>query len=360
MLEHARLRDREIDWTFFCTLDSPAELEPRAKAAGAKVVHASAPIGRKLRFLAALRSELRRGRYDVLHCHHDLISGAYFLASAGLRVPTRIVHVHNADDGVPTPNALKRWLFREPLRRTCLAAANQVAGISNHTLDHFLRDRARRPGRDLVHYYGVDPSPFQRISATRAELRRVLGLPLDAPAMLFFGRMTPEKNPVFAVDVLAAIRRRSPEAVAVFAGAGSLETEVRKRAAELGQEDHVHCLGWRSDAAEVMSACDLFILPRPHSPMEGFGLAVVEAQLAGLRLLLSHGIADDPLLPNAVVRRLELDSGAEAWADAAIELLATRPTSHADALSALRASPMDLDHALDELLAIHAGTTGGS
>ncbi len=88
--------------------------------------------------------------------------------------------------------------------------------------------------------------------------------------------------------------------------------------------------------------------------MEGFGLAVVEAQLAGLRMLLSCGIADDPLLPTASFRRLSLSAGPKAWADAAVELSQATTPSRAIALSALRKSPVDLDRALDALIGLYA------
>ena len=102
--------------------------------------------------------------------------------------------------------------------------------------------------------------------------------------------MVPEKNPVFTVEVLAELRGMDPRAVAVFAGAGSQERAVLKRARELGIENSVRMVGWRNDLPEIMSCSDWFILPHPEYPVEGFGLAVVEAQLAGLRMLLSRGI----------------------------------------------------------------------
>jgi hypothetical protein len=103
-----------------------------------------------------------------------------------------------------------------------------------------------------------------------------------------------------------------------------------------------------------MSASDLFILPRPERPMEGFGLAVVEAQLAGLRLLLSQGIPDDPLLPGACFRRLPLSVGASVWAQAAQELLYQTAPVRSEALGALRRSPMEMNRALQGLLALYA------
>jgi glycosyltransferase involved in cell wall biosynthesis len=353
MLEHGRRRGEALDWTFYCTLDAPGALTQAAQALGAQVVASPVTLSDQAAFARALRGELKAGAYDVLHCHHDLVSGLYLAASVGLPIKRRLVHAHNADEDVLTPSHWKRALYRPVLRRTCLALADRVVGISDHTLDTFLAGRPRRPGRDVVHYYGVDPSPFDGSAPDRAAFRRDLGLAEDAVVMLFGGRLTPEKNPVFAVDVLAQLRRREPRAVGVFAGAGSQEQAVLDRARLLGVEDAVRMLGWRDDMPHIMRAADLFILPRPEHPMEGFGLAVVEAQLAGLPLLVSRGLPHDPFLPTARYRQLPLAAPAEDWADAAVQLL-EQPPNPAEALAALAASPMDMDRALANLMALHA------
>lgn len=351
MLRHASAGGVRLNWTFYCQLPAPGTLEGAARELGARVVHSPAPIGNTRAFMTALRRDLREGQYDVLHCHHDLMSAVYLAAAFGLPVGRRIVHAHNADGHLPT-NQLKAALLREPMRRICLKA-DRVVGISNHTLETMLAGRTRRAGRDVVHYYGVDPAPFVSARADRIGFRRSLGLAEDALVMLFGGRITPEKNPVFAVEVFAKLLAREPKVALVFAGTGSLEEAVLARARELGVAEHVRMLGWRDDLAEIMCACDWFILPRPEWPMEGFGLAVLEAQLAGLRLLLSLGIPDDPLLPTACERRLSLADDPQLWADAAIELwLGPKPSREA-ALAALRASPMDMDFALADLLALY-------
>jgi len=354
MLAHARRRGEPLDWTFYCIGVEPGPRDCEARALGARVVRSPAPIGDKLAFAAALRAEVAAGGYDVLHAHHDLICGVYLLATAGLPVPLRIVHVHNLDEEVLTPSRLKQAVLRPSLRRACLTMADRIVGNSEHALDAFLAGRRRDPLRHRVHLYGIDPAPFVAAGPDRAAFRRSLGLAEDTPILLFAGRITPEKNPVFAVDVLAALRRRMPQAVAVFAGAGDLEDAVRARAAELGEEAAVRLIGWRGDVAQVMGAGDWFILPHPHHPAEGFGMAVVEAQLAGLRLLISPGVSDAPILPGARWRRRSLTDGADAWADAAVELWNAPAPSRDAALAAFRASPMDLDRALDELVSLQA------
>ncbi|MEJ0065397.1 MAG: glycosyltransferase [Caulobacteraceae bacterium] len=353
MLAHARATGEALDWTFYCADGQAGSRDDEARALGAWVVHSPVPIGDKLAFAKALRAELERGRYDVLHCHHDLISGVYLAASVGLPIGARLVHVHNLDESVLTPSPLKQAVLRPTLRRTCLRLADKIIANSDHALDAFLAGRRRDAARHLVHHLGLDPGRFATAAPDRAAFRRDLGLAPDAAILLFAGRLTPEKNPVFAVDVLAALRRRMPAAVAVFAGDGDLAATIRSRADELGQADAIRLLGWREDVAEVMSASDWFILPHPHAPMEGFGIAVVEAQLAGLRLVLSLGVSDAPILPGAAWRRLSLDDGAEAWADAAAALWSEPAPSRETALAAFHASPMDLDHALADLMRLH-------
>jgi glycosyltransferase involved in cell wall biosynthesis len=353
MLAHAHKRRREVDWSCYSILERPGALDQKAHTLGARVVHSPVPLVEKIKFSRTLRAELHQGSYDVLHCHHDILSALYLLASTGIPICHRIVHVHNADESVPTGSQVKQVLYREPMRRVCLHMADRIVGISEHTLDTFLAGRARRPGRDLVHYYGVDPTPFEHVTADRRGFRRQLSLPDNARILLFGGRLVPEKNPVFVVDVLAHLREIEPRAVAVFAGCGSHEQLVLERARRLRVEDSIRLLGWRRDLPEVMSSSDWFILPHPEYPAEGFGFAVVEAQLAGLRMLLSLGILDDPLLPTACFRQLPLADGPAVWAKAAVDLLQEPAPSRAAAQAALRESPMDLDRALEHLLALH-------
>ena len=167
MLKHGANNGCKLDWTFYCSLRVEGKLDGTARSHGGAVIYSPVPISRKFDFMRALRKEILRGEYEVLHCHHDLVSAIYLAAAIGTPLAKRIVHVHNADEAVPLGSAWKRRLLRGPMRRTCLALADKIVGISNHTLDTFLRGRPRRPGRDLVHYYGIDPQPFLKASADR-------------------------------------------------------------------------------------------------------------------------------------------------------------------------------------------------
>ena len=84
MFGHAQTSGIQLDWTYYCSLPGPGEFDDKARGLGAQIVHSPVPIGQMRGFMAALRGELRRGGYDVLHCHHDLLSAVYLAAAAGL------------------------------------------------------------------------------------------------------------------------------------------------------------------------------------------------------------------------------------------------------------------------------------
>jgi glycosyltransferase involved in cell wall biosynthesis len=353
MHHHARLKGRSIDWWFHVQVEEPGRLESVYPDCALRVIRSPYPLSEWTRFFSAFWCVCLKHRFDVVHIHSDLTSAPYAAAARLAGVRRVIVHVHNADEAVLTPSVRKQRLYRPALRQVCLTLADAIVGISDHTVDTLLAGRSRRLGRDVVHYYGVEPTPFASVSVDRTAFRRELDLPPDALVLLFAGRMVPEKNPCFAVDVLAELRRLDSRAVAVFAGSGSLAEAVRTHAHTQGVGPWIRMIGWRDDVAEVMSASDLFILPRLERPMEGFGLAVIEAQLAGLRMLLSQGIPDDPLLPGASLRRLPLAAGAFVWAQAAKALLDEKAPLRSEALKALSQSPMNMDHALQQLIALH-------
>ena len=353
MLRYGVEQGIKLNWTFYCIIGASGQLDEEVVGMGGKVVFSPVPIGSKLLFMKSLRTELRSGKYDIVHCHHDLVSAVYLIAACGLPIKKRLVHIHNSDESVLTSNRTKQLILRPLMRRVCLLLADRIVGISKHTLAAFLAGRTPLEARDILHYYGIDPGAFVSAEGDRERFRRALGLPRAAKVLLFAGRVVDEKNPLFAVDVLAEMNHRDPSVVGVFVGVGSLDSAVKSRIAELGLDHCFRHLGWRLDIPNIMCCCDWFILPRPEFPMEGLGIAVIEAQLAGLRLLLSKGISDDALLPSSNAVRLPLALGASQWADKGLAMLRNGQPTRGAALDALAASPFAMDTAMTHLLTLH-------
>lgn len=352
MMAHSVECGIPFDWSFYCQLTTPGASAEEASRLGARVDASPVPLSRTLAFLRALRRHVRQLQPDIVHMHHDILSGLYLLAFSGLRCKT-IVHVHNRALSIPVGKAVHAALLRPFLWRSCLSADRLVANSAD-TLAAFLRGRPARPTRDLVHLCGVDSSPFQAAAhELRRQVRAELQISHDTHLLLFAGRVVPEKNPLLVLDVLARVRAMGLEASALFVGDGSSLPEVRAKAVELGLDSAVHTCGFRADVYRYMLASDCFMLATPDSPGEGFGLAVVEAQLAGLPVLVSHGIPDEALLEGARSIRLSSAESVERWAAEAGRLLTVGWQSPVELLERFKESPLAMGHALSLLGRIH-------
>lgn len=116
----------------------------------------------------------------------------------------------------------------------------------------------------------------------RGAARARFGLPPDSPLVVSSGRLNASKNFPVLVRALALL----PEVHLAIAGFGPEHDVLAALAAELGVSDRVHLLGEVHPARifEFLAAGDVYAFP---SLIETFGLAVVEAAIAGLPVVAS-------------------------------------------------------------------------
>lgn len=127
--------------------------------------------------------------------------------------------------------------------------------------------------------HGIKPKAAVK---SRTETRTAFGLPVEAPLLLNVGRLTPQKNQKTVIESLKAL----PAFHFAIAGGGELEAEYRALTNTNGVSDRVHFLGDVSpqDVSNLLRASDMFVFP---STWETFGLAGVEAALAGMPIVAS-------------------------------------------------------------------------
>jgi glycosyltransferase involved in cell wall biosynthesis len=132
-------------------------------------------------------------------------------------------------------------------------------------LKRFNVERVGLPAEKLeVVHYGLDAPP--RAWAENADL----GLADDSRVLLAISRLVPQKGLDVAVRALARVREEEPRAVLVVLGEGP----ERGRLAE----DGVYLPGRVGDVGAWLARAELLVHP---ARWEGFGLALLEAMLAG-------------------------------------------------------------------------------
>ena len=106
----------------------------------------------------------------------------------------------------------------------------------------------------------------------------------------FVGRLNHQKNPLFLMEVFAAMAAQDPHWKLLLVGTGEKEPEMRAAAEAHGLTDRVIFAGVQSDVPAFMNAFDLFLLP---SNFEGSPVTLVEAQGCGVPCLASTNVPDD-------------------------------------------------------------------
>lgn len=253
--------------------------------------------------------------YRVIHGHMRSTASLYLREAKKAGLVT-IVHSHNTSSGRGF-SALVKNILQYPLRFQAdyLFACSEWAGIWLYG-----KRACGKPNFSILRN-GIEPEGFIFNNGKRQRKRKELlpGSPETLPEPLVFlhiGRLEPQKNHAFLIEIMQEIVKRKKTAELWLCGVGPLEAQLRKKVREAGLEAQIHFLGMRTDVPELLQAADGMIFP---SLFEGLPVTLVEAQAAGLPVLMSERITEEVVLTD-LVRTLPLDAGAEKWALLALEM----------------------------------------
>lgn len=254
--------------------------------------------GSLLRARAALRP--LAGRADLVHAHGLKAGWVAALGAAGGPV---VVTVHNLVlDEAAGRSARVLRLFEGWLP----ARVDAVIAVSDEIAARF-----GGPSETVrvVPPAGPPPQPTR----DRAEVRRSLGVPADAPLVVAVARLHPQKDLLTLVRAAEVLRLDVPGVRVVIVGEGPLERELRALVDDRGLADTVLLVGPSPNAANQMAAADAVVIT---SIWESGPLVATEALLLG-RPLVSTPVGFVPkLVDDGVSGRLVPVGDADAVARA--------------------------------------------
>ena len=257
-----------------------------------------------LRYGWAIYGILRRGNYDLFHCHTGLQSGVALLAAALAGQQRRLCHSHCSAIQRQTSPWKRRLLT--PLFRALIGLFATERMACGREAGRFLY--GKRPFRLLPN--GIDLELFGRdFRAEGQSLRESWGVAPGEKLLGHIGRLCSMKNQAFTLSLARRLPPESPLRF-VLVGGGPQEEALRQELETLGRR--VLLLGQREDLPQILAALDGLILP--SLPGEGSPLTVLEAQAAGLPCLLSDHVPRDCDGGLGLLQWLPLEE--EAWLQA--------------------------------------------
>jgi glycosyltransferase involved in cell wall biosynthesis len=203
----------------------------------------------------------------------------------------------------------QKRLFDMVIERSALLKADGVVATSEAEVDALVRWGI---GLGKVHRLPEFGEWLPSPSETRAEMRQELGIPHDAPLLVWSGRV----HRIKGMDLLFRVVATHPALRGVFVvlmGDDEGDGEARRwriDAQHLGIAQRVLFQGWcdAQTRSNHYGAADAFVLP---SIQESFSRAAAEALISGLPLIASEtsGIVQHAKQGSLVFRREKEDLG---------------------------------------------------
>jgi glycosyltransferase involved in cell wall biosynthesis len=201
--------------------------------------------------------------------------------------------------------------------RYTVGCADRLVAISEFTGQYLRRLAPQRPVD--VMYLGTDRERFSPVDgAQRLEIRRRLGLPVDAFVALTVRRLFYRNGLDTLLDAAARLRERTAIHV-VIGGSGPERGEIEDRIRR-DRLTNVHVVGFIPDAdlADYYRAADVFVLPTRTA--EGFGLVLMEAAATGVPSIATDSGAPREIVEHGVTGWLVAPGAPAELADAIVRL----------------------------------------
>lgn len=283
--------------------------------------------------------EGRSNEYDAYWCNKCDLHDIDFLRMAANHIPRRILHAHSSRLNY---RGLRNTAFGILHRRNKQLASHLATdywSCSDWAARWIFPEWVGDEIKCVPNAIQMDAFSFDEY--VRRDYRTKMGL--SGVVYGCVGCINKIKNTVFSVETFVHLWNMQPNSYLVLVGSGEDLEDLRRRVETLPCADHILFLGMRQDVPQLLQAMDCLLMP---SLFEGFPVASVEAQAAGLPVFAaSDGITPQAQLTD-LFHFLPLSLGPDGWAE---EILKTDLTRK-DRREALREKGFDIAFAARELL----------
>ena len=289
-----KINRERVQFDFLCRF-SPIACQKEAEKIG-KIYTITRRSSDIMRYYREINDFFREHghEYDIIWDNECMFNDMTPLKKAAeVGIPVRIAHCHNPQNMDKSAIGHVQGFLHRVNHHSLSRYANVLWACSMESA------KWACPAMDLpceVIPNAIDAQMFRFSEQVRREVREQYGLE-DCLVVGHVGRLQYQKNQTFLLDAFRHLHEREEKARLVLVGDGPDLTELEAKAVTLGIEREVLFLGNRDDVNRLLQAFDLFVMP---SHFEGFGMAALEAQAAGLPCLLSASVPRETKLTRNV------------------------------------------------------------
>ena len=218
---------------------------------------------------------IRREKPQIVHTHTAKAGTLGRLAALLAGVPITIHTFHgNIFDGYFSPAKTRLFLFIE---RLLAHFTDRIITVSRSQSEELIgKYKIGTPEKVEVVRLGIDLGAFQSVGEVNLDQAR---MQKDHELVIgWVGRFTEIKDPVFFVDLAAALKSAGTLTKFIMVGDGPLRPAVEARISERGLQGDIMLVGWQDNMAELYARIDLMVLT---SLNEGTPVTMIESMATG-------------------------------------------------------------------------------
>jgi glycosyltransferase involved in cell wall biosynthesis len=232
-----------------------------------------------------------------------------------------------------------------------LKQADRIITVSNASKDYVLSLGAK-PNKITVLHNGVDLARFRPLPGKREEMRKKLGIPLNATVSITVRRLVYKNGIDTLIESANIAVKKNPKIVFLVVGKGPDQNSVQTRINQLGIENNFKLAGFVTDEnlPFYYNAADFFVLPSKSG--EGLPLVALEAMACGLPVTATDvgGISE---ILNQKFGKLVPPSQPDLLAEAVLDLSMADLASRRSELRAMIEERYSWDKNVDSLVQIY-------
>ncbi|GAA2889377.1 glycosyltransferase [Enterococcus casseliflavus] len=257
------------------------------------------------RRLNEMFSEIAKN-YQVVHIH--TVNVAFLVARKAKKngIKKIIAHSHATNYSDSKIKAIRNKILCLNLKKL----ATHYVACSYEAGEFLFGKKSMQQNNVKIVKNAIEISDYNYSDKKRISFREELNFTKDDYVIGCIGRLTPQKNIKFALDVFSQLKKykNSNKYKIVIVGEGPEYEMLRNFAKTSDICNSVYFLGYRNDIKNILCGIDLFLMP---SLYEGLPVIGVEALSSGLPCIFSDSISKE--FQSSKSFYISLDSTKEYW-----------------------------------------------
>ncbi len=294
---YRNLDREEIQFDFLIQSEQKGAYEDEIRSLGGRIYRIPAKRRNLLKNMAGTIQVVKDKQYQIVHRHSAFPSMWLDLLLARIGgAKVCIAHSHNVEP--------EKWYYG--IWRECLNKVSDIRFACAIEAGKFMYGRKQF---DIVKN-AIILEHYQYNESFREEMREIYKLK-NKKVIGHIGRFGVSKNHKFLLDIFEDICKSSDDYRLVLIGIDENEQFFKTYIKEKRMEGKIIVLPPQEDVWKYYQMMDIFVFP---SINEGLGMVLIEAQVSGLRCLVSEAIPPEAFVTSRI-ESMNLSEGVSRWAD---------------------------------------------